>query len=858
MSRLRITRALLLLLSIMASTVMMADGVQPSTKNIGGKTYYAIQTAQHLVWFRDQVNNNGQKSINAEFENDIDLSTVCGPNVGNWTPICTTSDPNETGGWTGTFMGNNHSISNLYINSGNRFQALFGLVGGTIQDLKVQGTITLSNNVLYGAIVMVHSTSSAKITNVTSAGSVKGGGSFGGLTALAQGSYESCTNLANILIEGTGSQQCGGLFGSSMATASKCINEGKIEAVSGTIGQMIGGFAGMTQRGTFQDCINKGDITCGFNRTDAFCGFGGNIYNCLNLGKITVNPNCPANYSADKCYTLEGTYSNTSVIEDKDVTIVTATQLANGTVVKGLNASRAIDVWVQSGNYPSLVSNAGSGTSTGGNTGNTGSEDTTPEPDETTSLFLDGYINPNTGQFQTWGDANYTISIYYRIQNDGTYSLGNCYKSDGNGGRKYYKAIEEDKYTGNIILPNSIDGHALGKIEEGAFTDCSMSSIDVGGATVIDGAFKNCKNLKTVTATSLKTVTNNAFEGCDQLTSIPAITDEISNSAFKGCTSLSGDIELNAKTIKGSVFEGCSNISTIRLTQNVTSVSDNAFSGLSNLPALDMSKSKVPSASFGSEGSGARSGIALAGVNKSTLVYLPNGVNNTDVNCVNLNGTTYTCSQLELTDAHEFINLYSFTANKLSLDRTFTPNANSTVYLPFALAEADAKNLGEFYQFMGYSGGIANFCSISAVIANTPFLFKPKINKIAINHSVSVSASNVAGTGGQFTGTYKKIVWSTAADVANKYGYASTSSNGVAVGTFVRFGAGSWCNPFRAYLNLSDSAPAKINVVFNGETTGINEINSENENGRSYNLAGQLVGKSYKGIVIKNGKKVLK
>ena len=43
-----------------------------------------------------------------------------------------------------------------------------------------------------------------------------------------------------------------------------------------------------------------------------------------------------------------------------------------------------------------------------------------------------------------------------------------------------------------------------------------------------------------------------------------------------------------------------------------------------------------------------------------------------------------------------------------------------------------------------------------------------------------------------------------------------------------------------------------------GGATGINGINADENDGAAYNLAGQKVGKNYKGIIVKNGKKVLK
>ncbi len=65
----------------------------------------------------------------------------------------------------------------------------------------------------------------------------------------------------------------------------------------------------------------------------------------------------------------------------------------------------------------------------------------------------------------------------------------------------------------------------------------------------------------------------------------------------------------------------------------------------------------------------------------------------------------------------------------------------------------------------------------------------------------------------------------------------------------------------KGYLKLSAaSSDAKAFYAFNGETTGINETLGENnfdENAPRYNLSGQRVDKSFKGLVIINGKKYI-
>ena len=51
----------------------------------------------------------------------------------------------------------------------------------------------------------------------------------------------------------------------------------------------------------------------------------------------------------------------------------------------------------------------------------------------------------------------------------------------------------------------------------------------------------------------------------------------------------------------------------------------------------------------------------------------------------------------------------------------------------------------------------------------------------------------------------------------------------------------------------------KITVTLKNDPTGINEVSNGtvNENAPIYNLAGQRVGKDYKGVVVQNGKKFI-
>lgn len=100
------------------------------------KSTETIKTPEELVDFRDKVNSGLSyegKTINLGA--NIDLSGVCGENIGNWTPI---GNPSTTY-FRGTFDGNYYTISNIYINTTKSRQGLFCFNSATIRCLYVEG-----------------------------------------------------------------------------------------------------------------------------------------------------------------------------------------------------------------------------------------------------------------------------------------------------------------------------------------------------------------------------------------------------------------------------------------------------------------------------------------------------------------------------------------------------------------------------------------------------------------------------------------------------------------------------------------------------------------------------------------------
>ena len=117
---------------------------------------FFLSNANGLTWFRNQVNNPNHKDVKTYKEgqlrvfvgqkvmltSDIDLKSA------KWTPV-----GNKSNVFTGTFDGNNHTISNLKVEeTGDNYAALFASVIGTVQNVKLRD-VNISGHYHAGAVV---------------------------------------------------------------------------------------------------------------------------------------------------------------------------------------------------------------------------------------------------------------------------------------------------------------------------------------------------------------------------------------------------------------------------------------------------------------------------------------------------------------------------------------------------------------------------------------------------------------------------------------------------------------------------------------------------------------------------------
>ena len=322
-------------------------------------------------------------------------------------------------------------------------------------------------------------------------------------------------------------------------------------------------------------------------------------------------------------------------------------------------------------------------------------------------------------------------------------------------------------------------------------------------------------------------------------------------------------------TVSGTVNDGTNNIP-------VKSIADDAFSNITDksaIKAIDLSSTSVTNIAVNRE-----SGI-FKGFGKETIIYLPFGTGNTAESQKNvvIGGT---CSDFEMGDgeAYSIPASKSFTATSASFKRTFTADQKCTVCLPYQFTATG----GTFYEYTGIVDNQVQMTAKEAnttLSANTPYIFEPSSGATEIlATNVTVSMDDAPKTENatykfNFVGTYESKVWNEAP--SGIYGYAAEAVSGATAGQFVRVGSGASIAPFRAYLEYTgatgdepsttrtiNNLPEVLDIVWipaSGGTTGINGLDHQTaDDAPMYNLSGQRVDKNYKGIVIQNGKKMIK
>ncbi len=168
------------------------------------------------------------------------------------------------------------------------------------------------------------------------------------------------------------------------------------------------------------------------------------------------------------------------------------------------------------------------------------------------------------------------------VEIDGIYYILD--KSTGKAATTY----SPNKYKGDVVIPESVEynetKYAVSSIGSDTFTNCSeLTSIKLPSSITSIGeyAFAYCESLSSIDIPNgVDSISSYVFHYCNGLTSItiPNSVVKIGDHAFESCKSLSTiDIPNSVTTIGQSAFKNCS-FNSLTIPESITSIGSSAFS----------------------------------------------------------------------------------------------------------------------------------------------------------------------------------------------------------------------------------------------------------------------------------------
>ena len=224
------------------------------------------------------------------------------------------------------------------------------------------------------------------------------------------------------------------------------------------------------------------------------------------------------------------------------------------------------------------------------------------------------------------GHHAFSYTGWYNNQPDGLLYLDNWllgYKGEKPEGtlviKEGTKTIAREAFRRCGGLTSVITPNSMTDILYGAFKDCeSLTSVTIGksGASIAPSAFDDCSNLSTVTfhcqeigmwfidkpikeivlGDEVKIIGNNAFERCNNLTSvtIPNSVISIESNAFRFCRNLTTVTFGNSvNSIGESAFSGCSSLTSVTIPNSVLEIGYSAFANCSSLSSVTIPNSLI-------------------------------------------------------------------------------------------------------------------------------------------------------------------------------------------------------------------------------------------------------------------------
>ena len=377
------------------------DSCNTKPKYENGK--WQISNADELFWFAQLANeefsgtemDNYSKdailvndiTVNSGVLNDDGTLSDNSASFATWTPII----GGKTYSYRGTFDGNNHTISGLYVNDANAdCIGLFGCAdsGSTIKNVTIADSYFAGKSSVGG---VCGDNSGGTISGCTNSGTVSGTDQVGGVCGdNSGGTVSGCTNSG--AVSGTG-PRVGGVCGycsngyNDSSTVSDCVNTGTVDGSGSSVGgvcgfisettvsgcyntgvvrgsgDFIGGVCGLSyeENDTIRNCYSTGAVGGNGNYVGGVCGYNyGTLQSCYNTGTVEGNSNvggvCGYNKPSGKislCYFNSATYQGNAVgssegtVSSSTVLGKSTKEFASGEVAYLLNGSTDNGTWKQ-------------------------------------------------------------------------------------------------------------------------------------------------------------------------------------------------------------------------------------------------------------------------------------------------------------------------------------------------------------------------------------------------------------------------------------------------------------------------------------------------------------------------------
>ena len=265
--------------------------VEETGKVIAEENMLKISTADELKAFRDNVNNgNTYEGWYVYLANDItlDINEEWEP-IGLYPNENTSPEDATNKPFSGVFDGKNYEINELYINTSDKVQGLFGIViGGTIKNVGIGENNNITGGLSTGAVAG-YLYNGSQIINCYNKSDLTCGSISGGVVGQISknSNMKNCYNLGNI--NTADGNTLGGIVGGigSNSSMKESYNSGSISG-----NNVTGGIAGsMSSNSMIEECYNSGDVNgeATIGGVVAKATINAVTKNCYNVGSIEGN-----------------------------------------------------------------------------------------------------------------------------------------------------------------------------------------------------------------------------------------------------------------------------------------------------------------------------------------------------------------------------------------------------------------------------------------------------------------------------------------------------------------------------------------------------------------------------------------